>query len=117
MPRCISHQTSRQKTIEKMNPKPFAIGNKLTVQAAVDVARNLRNVEIASAAIERTMRAREVVKAALQDTGTAHYGINTGFGALAEVPIDQSQLEQLQVNLIRSHSTGVGRHLPARSCG
>tara|TARA_B100000674_G_C37930640_1_gene957815 strand:- start:101 stop:1654 length:1554 start_codon:yes stop_codon:yes gene_type:complete len=36
------------------------------------------------------------------------YGVNTGFGSLANVRIDESQLRQLQVNLIRSHCVGVG---------
>ena len=36
------------------------------------------------------------------------YGINTGFGKLAHVRIDRSKLDELQENLIRSHSVGVG---------
>jgi histidine ammonia-lyase len=43
--------------------------------------------------------------------GQAHYGINTGFGALGRVRIDEDSLQQLQLNLIRSHSTGVGAPL------
>ncbi|MCY3884626.1 MAG: histidine ammonia-lyase [Gammaproteobacteria bacterium] len=39
------------------------------------------------------------------------YGINTGFGKLAHVRIDRSKLDQLQENLIRSHSVGVGEPL------
>lgn len=37
------------------------------------------------------------------------YGINTGFGALSDVHIAKQDLKQLQVNLIRSHCTGVGK--------
>jgi len=37
------------------------------------------------------------------------YGINTGFGPMAQFKIESDQLEQLQYNLIRSHSSGVGR--------
>ncbi|NBQ52052.1 MAG: histidine ammonia-lyase [Proteobacteria bacterium] len=39
------------------------------------------------------------------------YGINTGFGFLSDVKIPPEKLSQLQVNLIRSHACGVGRHL------
>ncbi len=39
------------------------------------------------------------------------YGINTGFGKLADRRIDDSELEALQINLIRSHSAGVGEPL------
>ena len=41
------------------------------------------------------------------------YGINTGFGKLANVRIASDQLDQLQINLIRSHAAGVGDPLPA----
>jgi histidine ammonia-lyase len=40
------------------------------------------------------------------------YGINTGFGAMAQYRIDDKQLTRLQYNLIRSHSTGAGEPLP-----
>jgi histidine ammonia-lyase len=44
--------------------------------------------------------------------GAPAYGINTGFGKLANTHIPQDQLERLQANLIRSHSVGVGAALP-----
>jgi histidine ammonia-lyase len=40
------------------------------------------------------------------------YGVNTGFGALAEVRISATQIVELQKNLVRSHSVGVGDPLP-----
>src|SRR5262249_52082396 len=40
------------------------------------------------------------------------YGINTGFGTLADVRIDKKDLRQLQRNLLRSHAAGVGPPLP-----
>ena len=39
------------------------------------------------------------------------YGVSTGFGKLADVHIPSDKLEQLQVNLVRSHSCGIGRPL------
>ena len=36
------------------------------------------------------------------------YGVNTGFGLLAHVKIDKSELDTLQRNLVISHATGVG---------
>lgn len=41
----------------------------------------------------------------------AVYGVNTGFGLLSDVKIPHEKLAQLQINLIRSHSVGVGRPL------
>ncbi len=40
------------------------------------------------------------------------YGVNTGFGALAETRIDAEQIRALQRNLVRSHAVGVGPALP-----
>lgn len=57
----------------------------------------------------RTSRA--VVEKALKD-GNAYYGINTGFGALANKRVSNEQLRQLQRNLILSHSVGVGDLIP-----
>jgi histidine ammonia-lyase len=59
----------------------------------------------------RVMASREHVDAALND-GQAHYGINTGFGALAQQRISAAQLGQLQRNLLLSHAVGVGPHVP-----
>ena len=44
--------------------------------------------------------------------GSRVYGVNTGFGLLANVRIDARELVHLQENLIRSHAVGVGKPLP-----
>ncbi|MSP16711.1 MAG: histidine ammonia-lyase [Myxococcales bacterium] len=54
---------------------------------------------------------RKVVDRVLA-SGATVYGINTGFGKLSREPIAGAQLEQLQVNLLRSHACGVGTPLP-----
>ena len=46
--------------------------------------------------------------------GAAVYGVNTGFGKLANQRIAQSDLEKLQINLLRSHAVGVGEPLSER---
>ncbi len=53
------------------------------------------------------VKTRAVVEKALTD-GEAHYGINTGFGALKNKRIETAQLEKLQENLLLSHAVGVG---------
>lgn len=50
----------------------------------------------------------------LVERGEIAYGITTGFGEFAHVSIDRDQVEELQRNLIMSHSVGVGDLLPAR---
>lgn len=40
------------------------------------------------------------------------YGVNTGFGPMAQYRVEDANLKQLQYNIIRSHSCGAGGHLP-----
>jgi len=40
------------------------------------------------------------------------YGINTGFGPMAQYRVEERQMQQLQYNLIRSHAAGTGKRLP-----
>jgi histidine ammonia-lyase len=47
----------------------------------------------------------------ISQRGQAVYGINTGFGKLSDVRIERRQIEELQLNLVRSHSCGVGEPL------
>jgi histidine ammonia-lyase len=51
---------------------------------------------------------------AVVESGDVRYGINTGFGAFADEVISREQVRALQLNLVRSHTTGVGEALPAR---
>lgn len=56
-------------------------------------------------------RSREVVERALQGD-EPYYGINTGFGAMAQERVNSEDLEQLQRNLLLSHAVGVGDWIP-----
>lgn len=56
-------------------------------------------------------RSRDIVKSALLD-GKAHYGINTGFGILANKRISDEKLTELQQNILLSHACGVGEPVP-----
>ena len=67
-------------------------------------------IEIAASAEARIQRASEMV-ARIAQGKEAVYGINTGFGKFAEVSISREQLDQLQLNLIRSHAVGTGAPL------
>ena len=56
-------------------------------------------------------RSREIVLRSLED-GSILYGINTGFGVLANKRINDEQLSSLQQNLLLSHACGVGEPVP-----
>jgi histidine ammonia-lyase len=57
------------------------------------------------------IRSRKIVEQALEGN-QVHYGINTGFGVLADKRIGKDDLKQLQRNLILSHAVGVGNFIP-----
>src|SRR3954470_18003652 len=89
-------------------------GRSLTLEQVATAATGGARVEIAPAARERIQAARELVDPIAQND-VPTYGINTGFGTLAEVSIARPDLQRLQRNLILSHSAGVGAPLPAEA--
>lgn len=85
-------------------------GNSLSLTDILDVAARGRKVTVSEEAFGRVAKARAVVeRAAESDEPT--YGVNTGFGTLAEVKIEKKDLQKLQRNLIVSHAAGVGQPL------
>src|SRR5260370_38645452 len=82
-------------------------GQRLSLAQVAAVARGMEKVSLSSAARERVERSRTVVEQIVAE-GRTVYGVNTGFGKLSDVHIERSQLRELQLNLVRSHSSGVG---------
>jgi histidine ammonia-lyase len=68
------------------------------------------SVALADAAWPRVARARQMIEDALA-SGEAIYGVNTGFGKLAQTRIPDGELKHLQRNLVLSHAAGVGAPL------
>ncbi|WP_454730153.1 histidine ammonia-lyase [Cellulosimicrobium protaetiae] len=79
----------------------------LTVDDVVDVARHGARVRLADAAVEAMAASRAVVEG-LADDDRPHYGVSTGFGALARRHIPVERRAQLQLSLVRSHAAGSG---------
>ena len=86
-------------------------GRSLTLEQVAQAAAGGARIEIAQAARERVRAARKLVDR-IAESGVPTYGINTGFGTLAEVSIARPDLQRLQRNLILSHAAGVGSPLP-----
>ncbi len=82
-------------------------GNRLTLEEFEDVAFNGTPVALSAEARRNMLESRKVVEL-LAASDTPAYGINTGFGKLADRHIGHSQIKTLQINLIRSHACGVG---------
>ena len=105
----------RRPTIEimesAMQSAPLLLnGQPLTLAEIESVAAANRPVTVAPEAIARVVRSRQVIESILE-TGQTVYGVNTGFGKLADVRIPPDRLAQLQTNLVRSHACGLGEPL------
>ena len=70
-------------------------------------------VSITFDAHEKILLCREFLDNKINQSDSLYYGINTGFGYLQNVRIDDGQLEQLQTNLLVSHACGLGEEVPA----
>ena len=87
---------------------PILLGDRpLTVAEVVAVAREHRPVALTAHAEAAILRSRSIVDALAGDPAP-HYGVSTGFGALATRHIPVERRAQLQVSLIRSHAAGSG---------
>ncbi|WP_435362037.1 histidine ammonia-lyase [Haloarchaeobius sp. DFWS5] len=83
-------------------------GESLTPEDVAAAVRDGVTVEVPESARERVREARERVVDVVE-SGEAVYGLNTGFGELVNERIPREKIEELQTNLIRSHSAGSGR--------
>jgi histidine ammonia-lyase len=87
---------------------PVTVGiGPLSFEDVIAVARHDAPVELSPEAEVEIGRSREVVEA-LADDVEPHYGVSTGFGALATRHIPVDRRAQLQRSLIRSHAAGAG---------
>lgn len=85
-------------------------GEHLTLAQLLDAALRDCRAGIAPAAGERMKASRAVIERVV-GSGATVYGVNTGFGKLASVRISREQIQELQLNLVRSHACGVGAPL------
>ena len=82
-------------------------GQKLSLAEVSAVARGTEQMALAAAARARIEASRRVIVQIIAENRTV-YGVNTGFGKLSDMRIDPSQIRDLQLNLVRSHSCGLG---------
>ena len=85
-------------------------GRPLKLEQIAAVANGKLETALSETARRRIQGSRDVVEQVIHD-GRVVYGVNTGFGKLSDVHIPLSELELLQLNLVRSHSCGLGNPL------
>ena len=95
-------------TVTDLRPDVVTVGAApLRPEDVVAVARHGARVELDPTAMARVAASRSLVEG-LADDPEPHYGISTGFGALATTFIAPERRLQLQASLIRSHAAGTG---------
>ena len=85
-------------------------GQPLTLGEIDEVAMAGKPVKVAADALRRVGESRGLIEEILA-AGQTVYGVNTGFGKLADVHVAENKLAELQINLVRSHAGGVGQPL------
>lgn len=91
--------------------RPLALtGHNLTLEDFYDAVLQGRPVRLTPSAKTRMAKSQGVIRRAAAGNKPV-YGVTTGFGKLADQRIPPTDVEQLQVNLVRSHAAGVGEPL------
>ena len=86
-----------------------AIGKStLTIVKIAEIIQNNSPIALSDEAREAVIACREYLDKKMAAHKKPIYGINTGFGSLYNIKIDDSQLEKLQENLVMSHACGLG---------
>src|SRR3954454_16927440 len=97
-------------------------GNSLTIEQLLRIARGGARVEIDPSTEARVAAGEQLIAKIVEnyrraweagEPAATEYGVTTGFGEFKDKPIAPGDLEQLQRNLLLSHSVGVGEHFPA----
>ena len=85
-------------------------GEHISLVQLAAVASGGEAVHIADLARPRILASRKLIEQIIERDAVV-YGVNTGFGKLADVRIGRHELRQLQLNLVRSHACGIGNRL------
>jgi histidine ammonia-lyase len=88
----------------QLNGQPLSLDNIAAVALAGE------RVEISPAALPRVGASRQIIEKIIVGEA-AVYGVNTGFGKLADIRIPPDEFRELQLNLVRSHACGIGNPL------
>ncbi len=86
------------------------VNDRLTLREMEQILYNGETIRISEKLRSQVVASYEFLKEFSKDK--VIYGINTGFGPMAQWRIEDEHLKELQYNIIRSHSTGAGERLP-----
>lgn len=90
---------------------------KITLDTLQTKLSDPKSLTLTAAERHQINRCREYLEGKIRDTDDLFYGINTGFGSLCNVRIPDSDIAQLQHNLVVSHASGIGDLVPPEIVG
>lgn len=91
----------------------FYIGESpLTISIVSEIVENNQSIALSDVAVNRIEKCRTYLDDKLKQHTEPIYGINTGFGYLQNVKVEQENLTKLQHNLLLSHACGTGDEVP-----
>lgn len=85
----------------------------LTLERIEKILQENFMLQLSEESTRRIKKCRVYLDEKLAQTDALFYGINTGFGSLCNIQISEEQVEQLQINLVKSHACGLGDEAPA----
>ena len=92
--------------------KHFISAEKLTISIIEEIISSKAKIELSESAKEKIVACRKFLDDKLANNNRLYYGINTGFGSLCDVRIEQQELEDLQYKLVVSTACGMGDEVP-----
>ncbi|MCZ4243436.1 histidine ammonia-lyase [Pedobacter punctiformis] len=92
----------------------FYLGESLlTLNSLSEIISEAQTIALSREAIERIEKCRNYLDDKLKHHKEPIYGINTGFGYLQHIKVEEENLTKLQHNLLLSHACGTGEEVPA----
>ena len=90
----------------------YISNERLTVETLGRIVAQKEDLALSSDSHQAIVKCYNFLHQKINNSDASYYGINTGFGSLCDVRIDDQQLEELQSNLVQSHACGIGDLVP-----
>ena len=97
----------------KNSRSDFIIGkSKISISDIKSILIEEKKIVLHEQVRKRVLSSRKYLDDKLKKNDLPIYGVNTGFGSLCNVKVDDNQLSKLQKNIILSHACGTGEKVP-----
>ncbi len=84
----------------------------LSIKEVAKIMDNSFHIHLSEEATRAIQKCRTFLDEKLKNSEAPFYGINTGFGSLCNIKIEDNEIEVLQHNLVKSHACGMGEEVP-----